>query len=772
MNVKYSSLEGEDVTKSPYLNASTGYIVKILDDNFGVIKTGTSRVLFDTCDLWISQEATASRLNKSLPTVASIGNAVMFHAALVQPSADIPYLATAVWFASSSPFPEGKCPVSIKKEKIHPEKVRIYETVSQCKVLKKNVHGSSKVYDQKGVVKVAFKDQFGCKFSSAIVEFSKKNSDVKKYAFMLSTQCVETHEAKKVCVPGAKVCFSAVPVDTDTIADYVGTVVSQIHSRLPLVDNPEKVVEKSLSTLRSILKVNSSLCKSIKTKPIVVSLPSASYHVVDCFPTGRLVCMFNEKAGILEDHTRELAYFEISDVNLSSKLKLKDIVMVMTRCREVTIRYQASRVFAGPVKMIVHDGTVAVSSNINKYFPAIDVKRKKISPKSGSFHQDKISRAASAIELYKKDKILTPDYVMDSGEFDSSLNSEKSDADESVSAKADSQTSTVTSCSSPNVLIKMVGAVFNILNENFCLLKFRDDHDKISYCLFDTYDLYLENNKSAALSNISVQDVLTTDMEVFFHACELSPGSAVPWLATAVWLTTSSFSPDPVPRSRINREKIDVFLKVTESCKSMVNGNSDAVVDVDDQSECCMEESSIDAAPQNSKVVGVTIAENDEDGEVKDGPGNESASDEHGFDSRESLPKILSDDITTGTFLYEIDDNHAIFSLSYGKDLKALVNRSRVWVVDKPMIYPNWKLFSNKLPHNLRIKARRVDDSSTFQYQALFAHMEVPSYASDVGDFSYTPELAKFAEENQDVATLNKQLKQLEDVKPKQALTS
>ena len=86
-------------------------------------------------------------------------------------------------------------------------------------------------------------------------------------------------------------------------------------------------------------------------------------NVIDCFPTGRLVCMFDENAGIMEDHRRELAYFEKGDLNLPSELEVKDIVMVMTRCRDVTIRFQATHALEGPVKMIVHDGTVAVSSN-------------------------------------------------------------------------------------------------------------------------------------------------------------------------------------------------------------------------------------------------------------------------------------------------------------------------------------------------------------------------------------------------------------------------
>merc|ERR1712098_558021 len=42
--------------------------------------------------------------------------------------------------------------------------------------------------------------------------------------------------------------------------------------------------------------------------------------------------------GILEDQQRGLAYFEVSDTNLPSVLNLKDIILVMSRCRDVAIR--------------------------------------------------------------------------------------------------------------------------------------------------------------------------------------------------------------------------------------------------------------------------------------------------------------------------------------------------------------------------------------------------------------------------------------------------
>ena len=59
--------------------------------------------------------------------------------------------------------------------------------------------------------------------------------------------------------------------------------------------------------------------------------------------------MLSEEAGILEDHRRELAYFEKSDLNLPAEY-----------------------------------GTVTVSSNIGRYFPEIDLKKSRICMKPNS----------------------------------------------------------------------------------------------------------------------------------------------------------------------------------------------------------------------------------------------------------------------------------------------------------------------------------------------------------------------------------------------------
>jgi len=108
--------------------------------------------------------------------------------------------------------------------------------------------------------------------------------------------------------------------------------------------------------------------------------------------------MFDEEAGIMEDHRRELAYFEKDDLILLPELEIKDIMMVMTRCKDVTIRF-----LDGPVKMIVQDGIISISSNLERYYPEVSTKTTKLYMKPNSFNPEKLMRAEVAEELYKVD---------------------------------------------------------------------------------------------------------------------------------------------------------------------------------------------------------------------------------------------------------------------------------------------------------------------------------------------------------------------------------
>ena len=133
--------------------------------------------------------------------------------------------------------------------------------------------------------------------------------------------------------------------------------------------------------------------------------------------------------------------------------------------------------------------------------------------------------------------------VIDSGEFQSTLGNSKQP--DQLSLKGDEEV---------KVLTNHTGKVKSILSDSFALLQFQYN-DKLEYCLFDTYDFYVEENKSAAQLKLKVREVIEVDCSVNFHACEISPGSKVPWLATGIWRSETTKIPKPVPFCNISKEK-------------------------------------------------------------------------------------------------------------------------------------------------------------------------------------------------------------------------
>ena len=179
----------------------------------------------------------------------------------------------------------------------------------------------------------------------------------------------------------------AIPVMKDFgPVTHLVTLISSVHSNLPQPPDHPKIVSKATNVLSQI-KNNYDLTELTNGKPDIIcyNLTRLNSLVSKCQPTGRLVCMVGDTSGILEDHRRQLAYFELTDTNLPSDLTMKDVALIMTRCRDVSIRFQASCVLAGPVKMIVHDGTVSISSNLKKYYPEVKLKKAPIIMKPNAF---------------------------------------------------------------------------------------------------------------------------------------------------------------------------------------------------------------------------------------------------------------------------------------------------------------------------------------------------------------------------------------------------
>ena len=118
----------------------------------------------------------------------------------------------------------------------------------------------------------------------------------------------------------------AIPVMKDFgPVTHLVTLISSVHSNLPQPPDHPKIVSKATNVLSQI-KENYDLTELTRRKPdmICYNLPTLSKMVSHCRPTGRLVCMLGETSGVLEDHRRQLAYFEMADTNLPSDLTMKD----------------------------------------------------------------------------------------------------------------------------------------------------------------------------------------------------------------------------------------------------------------------------------------------------------------------------------------------------------------------------------------------------------------------------------------------------------------
>ena len=119
-----------------YLNLQEGRVLKIIDDNFGMVKhcSNGHQVLFDTCDLWVTKDTTAAASRKVLSSLLEVGDPVKFHAVLVQTSTQPHYLATAVWRVPI--YSDDLAPMAIRKEAIHKDKFEIFKTVTRISALK------------------------------------------------------------------------------------------------------------------------------------------------------------------------------------------------------------------------------------------------------------------------------------------------------------------------------------------------------------------------------------------------------------------------------------------------------------------------------------------------------------------------------------------------------------------------------------------------------------------------------------------------------------
>lgn len=154
-----------------------GQVHQILDENFGLIKIDQGLVLFDTCDLWISPNTTASKAGKTLGQVLKLGDEVLTHACLVDSKFKVAHLATAVWAGANPNFNNPRnYPPPVSRENIHAEKIDIYskvvasinDSIEAVGIDDFIINPKHVITWQKAVVKAVFSD-YDCKTNGNLV---------------------------------------------------------------------------------------------------------------------------------------------------------------------------------------------------------------------------------------------------------------------------------------------------------------------------------------------------------------------------------------------------------------------------------------------------------------------------------------------------------------------------------------------------------------------------------------------------------------------------
>ena len=227
--------------------------------------------------------------------------------------------------------------------------------------------------------------------------------------------------------------------------------------------------------------------------------------------------------------------------------------------------------------MIVHDGTVSISSNLKKYYPEVKLKKAPVIMKPNFFSEEKIARAKETLELFREGKVLVCEDIVKSSEYPSLLMSPKNyrigkeDAEVHIkrSSSVKKEKKTVNKEESVKSPCNGSGRLRSILNEHFGLIELSSE-GKPQYVIFDTFDLYLQSGNTAAGSKLSVDRVLKVGDEICFNAYEIFPSYSVSWLANGVWRPSVKSPPKPVSFKDISKEKISVFEKVSETCASVL----------------------------------------------------------------------------------------------------------------------------------------------------------------------------------------------------------
>ena len=118
--------------------------------------------------------------------------------------------------------------------------------------------------------------------------------------------------------------------------------------------------------------------------------------------------------------------------------------------------------------------------------------------------------------------------------------------------------------------IQSVGFVKHILNENFGIIEIGSQE----FALFDTYDLYLTDEKTAADAGRSVDACLKVNQKVVTNACYVNKDLPLTHLATAVWSSDNVDIKKPqaaLTKDEIAPNKLQIFEQVSKSCGKLID---------------------------------------------------------------------------------------------------------------------------------------------------------------------------------------------------------
>ena len=175
--------------------AHPGTVHQILDENFGLVKIQQGLVLFDTCDLWMAPNLSASKAGKALGQVLKLGEQVVIHACRVDDKFKVAHLATAVWSRGNPGFANPQFfPPHVTLDNIHGEKIDIYrKVVSSIDASIEGVSTSNEIIDvrhvitwQKASVKTVFFDRVYQSNGNIVAGIVSVATGVPGYAFFMS----------------------------------------------------------------------------------------------------------------------------------------------------------------------------------------------------------------------------------------------------------------------------------------------------------------------------------------------------------------------------------------------------------------------------------------------------------------------------------------------------------------------------------------------------------------------------------------------------------